>query len=243
MKMKLLGKILFTVATLAAVQGAGAAVLVGIYDFAGRKSPAANPELANELTPGMLGWIESPIQASTGSGGDTGGIYGNLGGPTAVAPTYLGDGFATVRVYSPNPSNADLTPGGSSMIKFFVKNTTASAILLPYLFFDAAATTGQFNRFLQVNMVTGAGTTSLTGSPYGPLSPTSPTNFSDYDIQINYLLGVNETVSFAFSAAPGSAFGTTLWVDNMADGPLVPEPSVLALGSLAAGLCFRRRRI
>lgn len=238
--MKILGKLIFAAASVAAMQGAGAAVLVGIYDFIGDKSGGSKPvELANELTPGMLGWVESPIQASTGSGGDTFNTYGQLGGPIAVS-SGLGDGFATVRVAAPGPNR---TPGGSSMVSFFVKNNTGASVLLPYLFFDAAATSGQFNRFLTVELVTSLGSTGLLGSPYGPLLPTDPQNFSDYDVPVNYNLADGETVKFVFSAAPGSVLGTTLWIDNIAVGPMIPEPSTLAMGSLLAlGLCFRRRR-
>jgi hypothetical protein len=227
---------------MAAVQSAGAAVLVGIYDFEGRKSPASSPEPANQLAPGMLGWVESPVQASTGSGGDTGDTYGISGGPIAVS-SGLGDGFATVRVFAPNPDNVNLTASGSTLMTFFVQNTNTNPVLLPYLFFDAAASSGQFNRFLNVDMVTTSGTTTLFGSPYGPLLPTDPQNFSDFDVQLNYLLGAGETASFVFTAAPGSALGTTLWIDNIAVGTPIPEPSTLAMGSLLAlGLCFRRRR-
>lgn len=217
-------------------------MLVGIYDFEGRKSPASNPENANELAPGMLGWVESPAQASTGSGGDAGDTYGLSGGPIAVS-SGLGDGFATVRVFPPNPGDADLTASGSTLLSFFVRNTNASPVLLPYLFFDAAASSGQILRYLSVEMVTSSGTTNLPGSPFGPLLPTDPQNFSDYDVPLNYLLGGGETARFVFTAAPGSALGTTLWIDNIAVGPMIPEPSTLAMGSLLAlGLCFRRRR-
>lgn len=239
--MKNFGRLLIVTVAAAIVPTAGAAVLAGIYDFEGRKSGGANPvELANQLVPGMLGWVESPVQASTGSGGDTGGIYGSTGGATAVSPG-LGDGFATVRVYAPNAANPNLTTDGSSILKFFVQNTSNNMMPLDWLFFDAAATTGQFNRLVDVSMVTGAGTT-LLGS-YGPLASTDPQNFSDYDIALNYSLAAGETVHFVFNAAAGSAIGTTLWVDNIAVGPAVPEPSTVAMGSLLAlGLCFRRRR-
>lgn len=241
-EMKHLGNVLLVAAAMAGVQSAGATVLAGIYDFDGRKSTASNPELANELTSGILGWVESPAQASSGSGGDTGNIYGISGGPIAVS-SGLGDGFATVRVFSPNPDNPDLTPAGSTRMTFFVQNTTSASVPLPYLFFDAAASSGQFDRFLVVDMVTSSGTTTLFGNPYGPLLPTNSQDFSDYDVPVNYLLAAGETASFVFSAAPGSAVGTTLWIDNIAVGAQIPEPSTVAIGSLLAlGLCFRRRR-
>lgn len=236
MKLSLYTKVFIAAAAVAASQGAGAAsVLAGFYDFNGVKGSYPPPnEPANELTAGFLGWVESPDQASSGGGGDLDGVYGNSGISVAVPAPSFGDGYASVRMYS----------SGSSKLSFKLTNNTGYSVDLTNLYFDAAASTGQIGRHVQIDFVTPFGTTPLGvfGDPVNGLVSSSPQNFDDFGVSLgNYLMAAGETVSFVFSAPAGSQLGTVLWIDNVA---IVPEPgSLMALGCMViTGLFYRGRR-
>jgi hypothetical protein len=228
-------KISLAVLALAGAQSSGAAVLAGFYDFVGDKltnPPPNNP--ANVVAPGMIAWVESPLMSAQGGGGDMGGFYGNSSIPVGVAPSW-GDGHAVIKMFGTT----------SSTVKFSLTNTNSYSVDLSRLFFDAAASTGQFGRSVQVdfiNPLNPSGTPLGVFPGTGGLTPTSPADFDDFGVSLgSYVMAGGETVSFVFSAPAGMPNGTVLWIDNVA---IVPEPSsLMAFGSmLMTGLMFRRRK-
>ncbi len=200
---------------LAGAQGSGASVLAGFFQFDGDKSfgpPNPRTDYADEVMSGIAGWIESPAMASGGGGGSMDGHYGNSGIAVGTAPSW-GDGYGAIKVY-PNV-NQDTTATGSSVLKFSMTNNTGYSINLAGLYFDAAASTGQIDRFVQIDFITLLGTTPL--GAYGPLDPTAPQDFGDYSVSLgNYLMANSETVSLVFTAPAGSPVGTVTWIDNVA---------------------------
>jgi hypothetical protein len=232
-----------TVAALALIgaQSSGAAVYAGFYDFIGDKMtnpPPNNP--ANEVAPGFTAWAESPVMSAQGGGGDMDGFYGNSGIPVGAVPPAWGDGHAVIRMFA--TANANTTPDGSSILKFSLTNNTGYSVDLTHLYFDAAATTGQLNRSVQVDFVNAFGTTTLT--TIGSLPSTNPQNFGDYGVSLgSYVMANSETVSFVFTIPNGGTnpAGTVVWIDNVA---IVPEPgSLMAFGCMVmTGLMFRKRR-
>lgn len=236
MKKSSYSKILLTVLALAGAQSAGAAVLAGFYDFNGVKAvyPGPPAELAGEVTPGFIGWVESPLQASSGSNGSTDGFYGNSGTPVGTPTPAIGDGMGSIKMFST----------GSSTLKFTLTNNTGYAVKLSDLFFDGAATTGQANRYVKVDFINSLGTTPLGvfGSPALGLGPSSNKNYDDFGVSLgDYMMANSETVSFVFSAPVGSPLGTVLMIDNVA---VVPEPgSLMVFGTMVlTGLMYRSRR-
>ena len=201
------------VLALASAQNSGAVVLAGFYDFIGAKltnPPPNNP--ANVIAPGWIAWAESPGMSAQGGGGSMDGFYGNSAIAVGGSPSW-GDGFAAIKVY-PQGTNG-VSPTGSSVLTFRLTNNSGSSVAIAGLLFDAAASTGQDNRYVQVDFINALGTTPL-GS-YGPLDPTAPQWFSDYGVGLgNYVMANSETVSFEFTATAGSPVGTVVWVDNVA---------------------------
>jgi hypothetical protein len=236
MKSSSYGKVVLVALALAGAQSSSAAVLAGFFAFDGNKSyyPIPPTDFADELAPGFAGWIESPDQASQGSGGDGHGFYGTSGIPVPPGAPIWGDGTATIRTFS----------SGSSVLKFSLTNNTGFVVQLSDVFFEAAASTGQTGRFVQVDFINAMGTTPLGifGAPVVGLVATSGVDFDDFGINLgNYMMANSETVSFVFTNAPGSPLGTTIWIDDLA---VVPEPSsLMAFGCmLMTGLMFRSRR-
>lgn len=238
MKLSSYGKVVLVALAFAGAQSASATVLAGFFAFDGDKSfgpPNPRTDYAEEVAAGFVGWIESPDQASQGGGGDLDGTYGASLMPHGLPLTPIwGDGFATIRTYS----------SGSSVLKFSLTNNTGYAVQLSDLFFEAVASSGQTGRFVQVDFINALGTTPLGiyGAPITGLSASSPALFDDFGVSLgNYMMANSETISFAFTNAPGSPVGTTIWIDDLA---IVPEPSsLMAFGCmLMTGLMFRSRR-
>lgn len=231
MKYSSLFKISVAVLALAGAQSSGAAVLAGFYDFVGAKMvnvpPPNNP--ANEVAAGFAAWAVSNYSA-TGNGGELGGFYGNS--TIAVPATVIGDGFASIKMVGTSSTTA----------KFVLTNNSGYSVQLSDLFFDAAASTGQIGRTINVDFINAMGTTPLGTFGGLGLPSTSPQNFGDFGVSLgNYAMAAMETVSFVFTVPAGSANGTVLWIENVA---IVPEPSsLMAFGCMVmTGLLFRNRR-
>jgi hypothetical protein len=230
---------LAVLALASAQSSSGAVVLAGFYDFFPDKLTQANNPANQLYTPpaGLSAWAESNMSAQ-GQGGDMLGTYGNSSFTVPIAP--IGDGHAAIKMFGTT----------SSFVRFVLTNNTGYDVVLEDFFFDAAATTGQFDRKIQLDFTNVLGQSSLVGTfpSTGPLTPTSPQNFDDFGVGMGpggYTIGDTQSVSFLFTIPANSANGTVLWVDNVAFvGYIVPEPSsLMAFGCmLMTGLTFRRRK-
>jgi hypothetical protein len=202
--------------------------------------------------PGITAWMESPIQASQGSGGSFDGFYGdclsttdpvpgNLGAPQDPAVNVsIGDGAATIR---------SIQGSFASTLTFFFTNNTPFDLELVNLCFDIADisdTPVEKNRY-SLNQVVGTTIDTLvTNRPVGVT--TTNVDYLNQSIPLSLILPAGGTVGYEFTADidPQLPYpADTVWLDNLAlFTSAIPEPgSVLGLGCvLASGLLLRNRR-
>lgn len=246
------------IAALVLAQSANAALLAGFYDFIGDKAvvdpgSGISNETPETWMPGITAWMESPLQASQGSGGsfdgtygpgpsttDAGVIAGNMGVAQSPAVNIsIGDGAATIRT---------IEGTFASTCTFFFRNDTTTDIPLAGLAFDIADisnTPVEKNRYT-LSVILDTMMVEIVSNRSVGVTSDNHSYMNEMIDLTEYVLGAGETIGFEFKAdiTPGFQYpADTIWLDNVALLG-IPEPSgVLGLGCvLASGLLLRNRR-
>lgn len=193
-------------------------LLAGWHDFDG----TTGNESADVAAAGFSGLVTKGGQTSINGGGSNDNTYGTLVNP--VVP--VNDGYARIL---------------GSNLTFSLTNSSASAVQLTTLYFDAAIQSGSGTVTVQYQI--GAGPLStLAPSPVtnNTLSGAAGASANYGDFAFNLvgvpLLAIGQTINFVFTASPNAR------IDNVAI-TAIPEPaSLIALGLvLGSGLFLRQR--